>query len=113
MQIVDAMTLRDGGTACVSVNTGEVIVHVTIDYQLPWDGRARFMYTSGTQFGRDRRLDIDSDEERRWIATIRALTQKQISLAPPSIPGWGREYGPKPFALRFLEIVDAERVSRT
>lgn len=73
MRIIDAMTLRDGGTTCVTVEDNGVVKHVTFDYSLPWDGRDRYIYISKSKFGLDEsdRLVQNSDEEIRMIYAIR------------------------------------------
>lgn len=73
MRITDAMTLRDGGTTCVTVEDEGKLVHVTADHRrarLPWLPRPRFVFISSARFGRNRRLLPGGSEERRYISAI-------------------------------------------
>ena len=116
MRIVDAMTLRDGGTTCVSVEEGGVIVHVTVDHRLrpiawlPWP---RFVFISSQRFGRDRRLSPGGSAEVRYVSSIVRATLDE--LGPETVrdvlaghcqnPG----QGPWFYVLNFLQIINRVR----
>jgi hypothetical protein len=85
MRITGAMTLRDGGTTCVTVEENGVLVHVTVDHHLgllTWLPRLRFIFTSTTQFGRDRRLFPGGAEERRYVSAIVQQATEHLDFAP-------------------------------
>jgi hypothetical protein len=44
--ILGAMTLRDGGTTCVTIDDGGQVKHVTFDRVLGTEGRPRHVYVS-------------------------------------------------------------------
>ena len=80
MKIVDASTLRDGGTTCVSIDEDGVLKHATFDYRLPWDGRVRYLYVADEPFGMDEqdRLPLNSREESQLITDIETEAISQI-----------------------------------
>ena len=73
MRIVDAMTLRDGGTTCVTVEDEGVVTHVTVDHRMRsfwWLPSPRFVFTSQKRFGRDRRLLPGGRAETRYVSEV-------------------------------------------
>ena len=115
MVILDADTLRDGGTTCVSLEDGQQVQHVTIDYSLPQDGSVRYIYVSSEPFdcSERNRLELGSEEEGQIIevihkAAIRAygISVVEEFLRNPSVnPGEGMWF----YVFNFLRIAAAER----
>lgn len=71
--LLDAMTMRDGGTTFVVVEKREVgQVTYTFDYSLPWDGRARYI-TEHIADGSSKILPINGPQEIAACELIRAL----------------------------------------
>ena len=110
------MSLRDGGTTYVVVREDDTETCVTIDYSLPWNGRKRKITVSakpGT--GKHKTLRIDSAEEQRLIAGIRAAAEAHLGAAtldgflesPETNPGEGHWF----YVLNFLRIVKQERAT--
>jgi len=63
MTLLEAMTMRDGGTTFVVVEEPEVgQTTYTFDYSLPWDGRARYI-TEQTADGSSKKLSINGPKE--------------------------------------------------
>jgi hypothetical protein len=115
MRIVDAMTLRDGGTTCVSIDDGQDVQHVTFDYSLPWDGRTRYLYFSNKPFVCEDqfKLEPESYKERELIQAIHsaAITEFGVSvveaffLDPRINPGQSMWF----YVFNFLSIAAVER----
>jgi hypothetical protein len=101
-RIVDAMSLRDGGSVCVSLALGASTTHLTLPASIPCDTELRHMVCSQRQFGCDRRLEPGGDEERAWVETVRVLAHGDL---PKVVREWG-EYDPRPYVQAFLGIVD-------
>jgi hypothetical protein len=71
MKIVDAMTLRGGGTTCITVDDAGTTIHVTVahDFRLfGWLPTVRFVFISSRRFGRDRRLLPGGRLEKRYVS---------------------------------------------
>ena len=83
VKIHDAMTLRDGGTTCVSVEDAGVVKHVTFDHALPRDDRTRYVYVSDRKFNKEEgaRLELDSSAEIRFITAIRDAAIEELGPA--------------------------------
>jgi hypothetical protein len=117
MRIVDATTLRDGGTTCVALDDGQQVQHVTFDYSLPWDGQTRFIYVSNETFNcnENNRLDLGSEEEDQIIGAIHeaaireygALAVEEFLRDPSTNPGEDIWF----YVFNFLRIAIAERGS--
>ena len=117
MRITGAMTLRDGGTTCVTVEDQGAIVHVTADHarrRLSWIPRPRFIFLSAVCFGRDRRLFPGGSAERRFVSGIARAAINQLGLAPVQdflagrAPNPGREQWF--YVLNFLDIIPRSRL---
>ena len=115
MRLVQAMTLRDGGTTSITVTRGlGRRLCYTIDHSLPWDGRKRYVYR-GTQFSKDEehRLEIGCEEEKdiqHWLSE--AACKKYGNAAVQEFltgqrknPGRGKWF----YAMNFLSIMAKER----
>jgi hypothetical protein len=115
LHILDADTLRDGGTTCVSLEDGQQVQHVTFDYSLPRDGRTRYVYVSNVPFdcNKSNRLDLRSEEERQIVEAIyKATTQEYGAMVVEAFlhkasanPGDGLWF----YVFNFLRIAAAER----
>jgi hypothetical protein len=115
MHILDADTLRDGGTTCVSLEDDQQVQHVTFDYSLPQDGRTRYVYVSNAPFdcSEQNRLGPGSKEEGQIIsiihnAAIQAYGESVVEefLRDPSAnPGEGLWF----YVFNFLRIAAVER----
>jgi hypothetical protein len=115
MHILNADTLRDGGTTCVSLEDGQQVQHVTFDYSLPRDGRTRYVYVSNVPFdcNESNRLDLGSEEEGQIIEVIHkaaiqtyGISVVETFLRNPSVnPGEGLWF----YVFNFLRIAAAER----
>lgn len=115
MKIVDAMTLRDGGTTCVSIDDGQHVQHVTFDYSLPCDGRTRYLYISNEPFGcgDEYKLEPGSDIEKEWIEAIRSAAIEEFGISvveaffldSRSNPGESMWF----YVFNFLRIATVER----
>jgi len=78
LQLVDAMTLRDGGTTCVSLRTPyQNVITYTLDYALPLNGRAR--YITRTCGDISEKLPIGGAQEQRACEEVRALLVAQCT----------------------------------
>lgn len=117
MRITDAMTLRDGGTTCVTVEDQGAIVHVTADHarrRFPLIPRPRFVFTSVVPFGRDRRLFPGGTVERRFVSSIACAALNQLGRAQLQeflagrAPNPGREHWF--YVLNFLDVVQRSRL---
>jgi hypothetical protein len=80
MHILEAMTLRDGGTTCISIEEDGQVKHVTFDHALPMDDRIRYVYVSDTRFGNSKaeRLEPNSEEEKGLIAGIHTVAVEEL-----------------------------------
>ena len=115
MRLLDAMTLRDGGTTSITVSRGVFQrVSYTVDHSLPWDGRKRYVFR-GPPFDKveAQRLEIGCLEEvavQQWLleAASRkygsALVQEFLTRGVKN-PGKGKWF----YALNFLSIMTRER----
>jgi hypothetical protein len=115
MRLIDAMSLRDGGTTSITVSHGaSQKVSYTVDYSLPWDGRKRYVFR-GRPFEKAEahRLEIGCSDEvgvQRWLmeAVSRkfgsALVQEFLAGGAKN-PGKGKWF----YALNFLNIMTKER----
>jgi hypothetical protein len=115
MRLIDAMSLRDGGTTSITVSRG-VFQHIsyTVDHSLPWDGRKRYVFR-GRPFERaeSHRLEIGCSDEvgvQRWL--MAAVSRKFGSVLVQEFlagsaknPGKGKWF----YALNFLNIMTKER----
>ncbi len=72
------MCLRDGGTNSVTLTDGSETTSYTFDYQLPWDGRTRYIYAGSRPFDRSRRLDIGSPEEKHVLSRVFAIAAERF-----------------------------------
>jgi hypothetical protein len=117
MRVVDAMTLRDGGTTCVTVEEAGVLTHVTLDHRLralAWLPRFRFVFTSGERFGRDRRLMPWGKLERRYVSGIARAAVDQLGhegvrdFMSGLLPNPGQEHWF--YVLNFLRMVHRSRL---
>ena len=115
MKILNADTLRDGGTTCVSFDDGNSVRHVTFDHSLARDDRIRYVYISDREFGQDDTecLVPNSDEEIRVIEAIRAAAAEEYNSEtvenfykePNKNPGEGIWF----YVFNFLWIAIKER----
>ena len=67
MEFLDAESLPDGGTTCITVLNGRKKDFVTIDYSLPMDGRPRYIYSGKRQFSKENQYEINSQEEKGFV----------------------------------------------
>jgi hypothetical protein len=115
MQITDAMTLRDGGTTCVTVEDDGLVVYVTAEHaRRRFPLFPRFVFTSSARFGRDRRLIPGGRTERRYVSAIArgavghlGLDQVRDFLAGRS-PNPGHHHWL--YVLNFLDILQRIRL---
>lgn len=117
MIIVDGMTLRDGGTTCVTVEDEGTTTHVTAAHELRrfgWVPRLRFVFISSTRFGRDHRLLPGGPLEKRYVSQI---AREAVShLGYREVHDFLRERGPNPgrqhwfYVVNFLQIVSRARL---
>ena len=115
MRILDAVTMRDGGTTCITIEENGQVKHVTFDYELGMAGNNPHVYVSNNQFSRraDGKLEIDSAEEQHLILGIRQLAVQEYGEA------FVRDYlrapkeNPKDemwfYVFNFLRIASVER----
>jgi len=115
MRLTHAMTLRDGGTTSITVAQGVVTrLSYTIDHQLPWDGRTRYVF-KGPPFLKDKehRMEIGCDEEKeiqRWLNEIGrrkygSMAIEKFLAGQAKNPGRGKWF----YAMNFLWILAKER----
>jgi hypothetical protein len=117
MMIVDAMTLRDGGTTCVSVEEQGTTTYVTVAHELHrfgWIPRLRFVFISAKRFGRDHRLLPWGRLEKRYVAEISRAAVAHLGYE--GIHDFLHDRGQNPgqehwfYVLNFLQIVDRARL---
>jgi hypothetical protein len=117
MMIVDAMTLRDGGTTCVTVEDEGTTAHVTAAHELRrfgWLPRRRFVFISPRRFGRDRCLVPGGRIEERYVSEIARAAVAH--LGHEEVRDFLRGSGPNPgqehwfYVLNFLQIVSRARL---
>jgi hypothetical protein len=77
-EVETAMSLRDGGTTCVTLASGAERTSYTFDYRLPWDGRERYVYAGSVPFERARKLMIGSEEEAGLLSRLLELASKRF-----------------------------------
>ena len=115
MRLIDAMTLRDGGTTSITVSMGLFArISYTVDYSLPWDGRQRFMFR-GPPFAKDdsHRLEIGCEAEHEIHLWLADAAERRFGKAAvldflgdrTESPGVGRWF----YAMNFLKILTRER----
>jgi hypothetical protein len=115
MRLVDAMTLRNGGTTSVTLsNRGGELVSYTVDHALPHDGRRRYVYRGRpfemTDTGR---LEIGCAEETSIREALLEGANLEFGSAPVQEflsggiknPGRGKWF----YALNFLSVLHQER----
>ncbi len=113
MEFQDAESLLDGGTTCLTVSDRSKKKYITIDYSLPLDGRPRHIFLGKRQFSRERKLTIDSPEEKEIINWLieELIAQFGADNIQNFIKGesGGFGIGKWRFALNFLHILSKER----
>ena len=117
VKIIEATTLRDGGTTIVTMEDGGVVRDITFEYTLPWDGRTRYVYVSdhNSSWVRGKRLAINSPEEIRILGDVRTAAEERYGLEivedfynhPEGNPGEGMWS----YVFNFLRIAAMERTS--
>jgi hypothetical protein len=117
MKIVDAMTLRDGGTTCVTVDDAGTTIHVTAahDFRLfGWLPTLRFVFISSRRFGRDRRLLPGGPLEKRYVSEIAdaAVAHLGYDEVRDFLGGNGQNPGQQHwfYVANFLRIVNRARL---
>lgn len=117
MKIVDAMTLRDGGTTCVTVEEQGNPIYLTAAHELRrfrWLPTVRFVFMSSSRFGRDRRLLPGGGLERHYVSEIARAAVAHIGYEGvrefidrgQQNPGQGHWL----YVLNFLRIVSRARL---
>ena len=82
MDLVYAMTLRDGGTTFVVIEDPALgQVTYTFDYKLPWDGRTR-MITAQHADGPSHALLPNSPQELSICEQVKSLLSAQFGEQP-------------------------------
>ena len=93
MKIVDANSLRDGGTVEIIAKEDGAITRFVLDFSLPWDGRPRQIsvwrssednYTphwSSSEDGEKRTVPVGSDEETEICSRIRGCLEVEYGHA--------------------------------
>jgi hypothetical protein len=77
LELVDAMSMRDGGTTYVALqDPSHGVVTYTFDYSLPWDRRAR--HITRAVGGTATVLPVSSAEEREAFQQVRMLLVGQF-----------------------------------
>ena len=113
MELQDAESLLDGGTTCLTVLDRSKKKFITIDYSFPMDGRSRHIYLGRKQFSREKKLDIDSPEEKEIINWLidELIGQFGAGDIQDFIEGKSGLFGMGKwqFALNFLHILSKER----
>jgi hypothetical protein len=110
--LLDAMTLRDGGTTSVLVGEpplGQATYE--FDYSLPWDGRAREITKRGPD-GSSCKLEVSGPQELAACELIKSLLSSEFgeSLVSNFIngsvgnPGQGKWF----YAFNFLRLAVKE-----
>jgi hypothetical protein len=117
MMIVDGMTLRDGGTTCVTVADEGTTTYVTAAHELrrfAWLPRLCFVFISSTRFGRDQRLLPGGPLERRYVSEIARAAVAHLGYQKVDyfLRGRGQNPGPEHwfYVLSFLQIVNRARL---
>lgn len=118
MRLIDAMTLRDGGTTSITVSQGVFRrVSYTVDHSLPWDGRKRYVFRGRAFEKREaQRLEIGCEDVTRIHRWLMEAASRKFS---PSLvqeflagraenPGKGKWF----YALNFLNIMTKERCQK-
>jgi hypothetical protein len=117
MVIVDGMTLRDGGTTCVTVADEGTTTYVTAAHELRrfgWLPRLGFVFLSSTRFGREHRLLPGGRLERRYVSEIARAAVAHLGYQ--EVDCFLRGRGPNPgqehwfYVLNFLQIVSRARL---
>jgi hypothetical protein len=118
MKLKDAMTLRDGGTTAIAVETDGEIASYTFDYSLPWDSRPRFITSGRKMFDTDdaRRLDLGGREERELYQNLRFVLEERFGpeiicqfVASKDMKDRPKAEGKWFYALNFLWLMEKER----
>jgi hypothetical protein len=111
------MTLRDGGTTCVTVEDSGIVTHVTVDHRLRrfrWLPRFRFVFTSSVQFGRDRRLLPGGRGEVHYVSEIAHAAVHELGhhVVRDFLAGHGENPGREMwfYVVNFLQIVSRARL---
>jgi hypothetical protein len=106
-ELIDAMSLRDGGTTYVSLRSPkEGVVSYWFDYSLPWDGRTRQIRK--VEGKKSSMLAPASPEERVACQRVRSALVEQFGQSAVSQfesgrlpnPGKGRWF----YAFNFLRL---------
>ena len=71
MEFLDAESLPDGGTTCITVLNNRKREFVTIDYSLPMDGRPRYIYSGTRQFAKTEKYEINSQKEKEFVCWLK------------------------------------------
>lgn len=117
MMIVDAMTLRDGGRTCVTVEHEGMTTHLTAAHELRrfrWIPRLRFVFISAERFGRDHRLLPWGRLEQRYVSEIARAAVAHLGY--DEIHDFLRGRGQNPgqahwfYIINFLQIVGSARL---
>lgn len=112
MRIIDAMSLRDGGTTCVTVEKDGATLHITIDHALSGRGTDRLIRLStGEAFGRDE-LVLGCDRERELVLAVVKAVQDELGSGGSSAWAPGQSIprsGHWRYVSNFLRIVRSER----
>ena len=113
MALLDAMTMRDGGTTFVVVEKPDVgQITYTFDYSLPWDGRVRYI-TEHTADDFSTKLPINGPQELAACQLIRALLVAEFgeSLVESFAKGEANNPGTEKwfYAFNFLRHAVKER----
>jgi hypothetical protein len=117
MRLVQAMTLRDGGTTSITIRKGFFSTEsFTIDYALPWNGRPRYVFR-GPPFGKkdENKIEMNGPEEQALLRPLKNLLQGKFGVnhvqnflaGNIENPGKGKWF----YAFNFLWIAHFERRS--
>lgn len=112
IQVLQALTLRDGGSTCVTLEDDGVTVYVTVDFRVRffrWLPRSRRVYTSSEAFGKDRSLFPGGKLERRYVSAIaRAAFDQLGQLAQAFLDG----HAPNPGKAHWFHVLNFLKILR-